>query len=384
MRKIITLKYYKKVIMLLFIFGSCYLHAQTSGLNYQALLQKNEEIQIPGTNVTENKVPLSLEDVVFRFTISNNNQVEYIEEQRVTTDENGLVSLIVSEGTQIEGSFNGINWDGKLKFLTVEINIKSNNEGFVFLDTQKILYIPHPNAEIINIPTYDNLDQINNNQKPGDLVWIKEFGINGLPTLAIYNGSKYTPVNMDYDPTNEFGLIVVDDNDDRKSLFGTDEIAGDQVFNLNCNCIQVFDGMEWLSVNMNATNGLTSVLGTVKLGGNLIEPTIIETSSENTLAITNLQYSDNKEDEVVVIDNTTGVLKKKQASEFIEQKQVILTATEGQLVFTTPLNISNINKLDVFRNGIRIAFTTVNENTIKLEPEAICYQGDQIRIVKLN
>lgn len=84
----------KKILfLLLFISTSC-LYAQTPGLNYQAIVLNNEVIEIPGTDVKENQVPLGLEDVIFRFSISNEDGTEYVEEHAVTTDKNGMVSLI--------------------------------------------------------------------------------------------------------------------------------------------------------------------------------------------------------------------------------------------------------------------------------------------------
>ena len=66
------------------------------------------------------------------------------------------------------------------------------------------------------------------------------------------------------------------------------------------------------------------------------------------------------------------------------QKKIILTvASEGQLEFTTPLSFSQTTDIDVFRNGVRISFTAVNSNTVRLEIEARCYENDQIRIVQL-
>ena len=48
-------------------------------------------------------------------------------------------SVIVGEGTPVTFTFGDIIWDGNLKYLNVELNIISNNEGFVFLDTQNLL-----------------------------------------------------------------------------------------------------------------------------------------------------------------------------------------------------------------------------------------------------
>lgn len=207
----------KKIILFLFLLGASFLQGQTPGFNYQAVILNTSEIEIPGTNVKENQVPLGLEDVTFRFSISNKNKIEYIEEQTVTTDASGMVSLIVGEGTPISATFNDIVWDGEEKYLNVEIDILSNNDGFIFLDAQKILYIPPP-----------------------------------------------------------------------------------------------------------------------------------------------------------IRNNTTST------------EQFVITAVDGQLFFTTPLPITDIQKIDVYRNGARISFTQINATTIQIEKEATCYQGDEIRIVQLE
>jgi hypothetical protein len=196
---------------------SSFLHGQTQGLNYQAVILNTSEIEIPGTNVKENQVPLGLEDITFRFSVSNKDEIEYIEEQTVTTDASGMVSLIVGEGTPISATFQDIVWDGKLKYLNIEIDILNNNDGFIFLDTQKILYIPTPIA-----------------------------------------------------------------------------------------------------------NSITST------------------------------------------------------------EQFVVNAVDGQLLFTTPLPITDIRKIDVYRNGARISFTQINGTTIQIDKEAICYEGDEIRIVQLK
>ena len=203
----------KKIILFLFLLGASFLQGQTPGLNYQAVILNTSEIEIPGTNVKENQVPLGLEDITFRFSISNKNNIEYIEEQTVTTDASGMVSLIVGEGTPISATFNDIVWDGEEKYLNVEIDILSNNDSFTFLEIQKILYIP--------------------------------------------NNPKST-------------------------------------------------------------------------------------------------------------------------------KQSVTTAVDGQLLFTTPLPITDTQKIDVFRNGARISFIQIDANTIQIDKEATCYQGDEIRIVQLK
>jgi hypothetical protein len=377
------MKNINKIWLLFFLLGTTILSAQTPGFNYQALILNSEEIQIPGTNVVENKVPLGLEDVILRFTITDENNIEYIEEHTVTTDENGMVSLIVGEGTPVTNNFDDINWDGELKYLNVELNILNNNNGFVFLDTQKILYIPHP-SHGTNIDIVDITGNLPGDKNKGDLVWVENYDGNQNPTLMIWDGTQWTPVAKDFDPTNELGLVVVSDDTDRSNKFMNPKI-GDQVWNQNCNCIEVFDGTNWVTNNANvlASNGLYKNGNTVKLGGNLTEPTIITTDPINTLALKGLEQSTNNQDQIVVVDKNTGVVKQKSLSSIIQKEQVVIIATDGQLVFPTPLAITDTDKIDVYRNGARIDFTAVNSTTIKLEPEAQCYQNDKIRIVQL-
>ena len=210
-----------KIILLFisFIYANI-LIAQTPGFNYQALILNSSKILIPGTDVQLGEVPLSLEEIKLRFTITNEFEIEYSEEHAITTDENGMVAVIVGQGTRITNFFKDINWDGKPKFLNVELNIPSDNTRFSFLDTQKILYIPQPS-------------------------------------------------------------------------------------------------------NINSINSLA------------------------------------------------------------EQAQIVITATAGQLQFTTPLPITNEDNIKVFRNGAFVAFKAINANTIEIELEAICYKNDKIRIVQL-
>jgi hypothetical protein len=382
-KKLKIMQFIHKIWIILFLLTSTILLGQTPGFNYQALILNNEEIQIPGTDVSENNIPLGLEDITLRFTITNESGIEYIEEHTITTDENGMVSIIVGEGTPINFTFSDINWDGKLKYLNVELDILSNNEGFVFLDTQKILYIPHQNnGNDGTIKIVNSLKELTPPYDKGELIWITNFGANGNPTLLIWNDTNWVPVNEDYDDDNELGLIVVENDIARSTKFITPTI-GDQVWNNTLKCIQVFDGSNWVSITTEALNGLHKDGNIVKLGGHLIEPTEITTNETNTLAIKGLQESANKEDLILVVDKKTGVLKQKSLSITSQKKQVIIIASEGQLEFSIPLNLTNADNIDVYRNGVLINFTCLNSSTIKLEPEAICFKDDKIRIVQL-
>ncbi|MEZ0183157.1 hypothetical protein AB9T89_13000 [Flavobacterium oncorhynchi] len=133
---------------------------------------------------------------------------------------------------------------------------------------------------------------------------------------------------------------------------------------------------------INADNGLMLNNGSVILGGYLKTATLITTSPNNTLAIKGLENGDTDNIDAVAVDKITGVLKKINKTSFLKEKQTVLIAANKQTEFNPPLPISDIEKINVYRNGIRVNFTMINTSTIKLETDAACYQNDEIRIVQ--
>lgn len=375
-----NLRYFITILFSLFALTN--LFAQTTGFNYQALILNANEIQIPGTDVVENQVPLGLEEVTFRFSILNENGVEYVEEQSVTTDESGLVSLIVGDGIPINSTFDDIVWDGEIKYLHVEIDILNDDESFVVLDHQKILYLPHPGLNRLEIA--ESVDDLSDDNQTGDLIWVKNFGESGeSSSLMIWNGTQWEHVNKDFETDNELGLVVASHQADRDTLFGSPKI-GDQVWNQACQCIEVFDGNRWVAITqITASNGLTREEDTIKLGGSLLHPTVISTSTSNPLAIQGLDQSSSIGDQVVMVEENSSFLRKKNLNEIVRREEFDIVANDGQLRFPTPLPITNINKIDVYRNGIRIDFVAVDTQHIEIDPEAICFQNDEIRIIQL-
>mgnify|MGYP001587446576 CR=1 FL=1 len=118
--------------------------------------------------------------------------------------------------------------------------------------------------------------------------------------------------------------------------------------------------------------------------GGLTQPTEIETNTTNTLAVSGLeQITPDDQHDIVITDNATGVLKRASLNSLVYQEVLSALAAEGQDQFTTPLPISSTHKINVYRNGVRVDFVQVGASSIKLEPEAMCYQDDEIRIVQI-
>lgn len=160
---------------------------------------------------------------------------------------------------------------------------------------------------------------------------------------------------------------------------------GDVYVDTTTGIIYAYDGTTWVTSNStpSANNGLLiNASNTIQLGGVLIQPTTIETNTTNTLAISGLENGNTTTDDIVTVDRTTGVLRKVTSSNLLREEVTKITATDGQVTFTG-LTLYTTDKINVYRNGVRIDFTVDNPTTITIEPDAICYAGDEIRIVQL-
>ena len=140
-----------------------------------------------------------------------------------------------------------------------------------------------------------------------------------------------------------------------------------------------------LQILASADNGLTATNGKVQLGGTLITPTTIKTSSVNTFSLQGIQTGDISTDSLLVIVPGTGVIRKLSATglETAVYKSITYASADGQKQFTTPVTITDLKKIQVYRNGINIEFMgVIGSGTIDLENPASCYVDDEIKIIQ--
>jgi hypothetical protein len=138
---------------------------------------------------------------------------------------------------------------------------------------------------------------------------------------------------------------------------------------------------------------LSSQLEVVADDRGVLLPQVSLTSSTDTQAITNGNV------ESLLVYNTSTVAdiipgyyywdgskwNRLGAGGSSEKEEIIVIATnDGQNQFQSPLPVVDPNKVDVYRNGVKIGFTKLNLTTIEVEQDAICYKGDEIRIVQFN
>lgn len=311
---------------------SIFLFLFLNTLIYAQVKVGNNPNQIDASSILE----LESTDKVLVITKANNSQMLAIQPL--------VGALVYNTEEQCVFTFNGSIW--------VSLCDNSTSNG--------------PNA--VNVTTSSSAPVSNN---LGDF-WINDSTNN---TVSIWDGNQWIPI----DTNPRRGNGIPDD------ITAPNPLPGDIYVDQNTGSIYAYNGSIWInsSTSINANNGvLIAANNTIQLGGVLIKPTIVETNATNTLAITGLQDGDVIQDDIVTVNRASGALQKINPSNLLREEVAIITATNGQIQFNPPLNIADSQKVNVYRNGVRIDFTVVNNTTIELEPEAICYQGDQIRIVQ--
>lgn len=207
-------------------------------------------------------------------------------------------------------------------------------------------------------------------------IWVNNATIRNV--VSVGTGTTWIPINAN--PKSGVG--------NPNSQANLSPNNGDIYVDESTTDLYIYNGTSWInntaSAKVSASNGLTLGAGnTIALGGALNKQTTIATTTSNTLAITGLDKTTAIDDtNVVVVDKNTGVLKTVEVASMLREEEIVLIATEGQKQFSPPYSITNPKQIDVYRNGVRIQFSVVNATTIELEPAAVCYKNDEVRIVQ--
>lgn len=103
------------------------------GIPYQAAARSSAGAILAST-------PISV-----RFTIRDSiatGPIRYRETHSITTDANGMFSLVIGQGTPIFGTFSTINWGVNAKFQQVEID-PLGGSSYIDMGTQQMLSVPY-------------------------------------------------------------------------------------------------------------------------------------------------------------------------------------------------------------------------------------------------
>lgn len=122
-------------LTLLFFCFALSLSAQFTpqGFNYQSIIRD------------DSGNPLANQTITLLFSVrsgASNGPVAYSEKQSLSTNEFGLVNLVIGQGgTPLIGDFNAINWGGGAKFLTV--SVESTPNVFNEIGTSELMSVPY-------------------------------------------------------------------------------------------------------------------------------------------------------------------------------------------------------------------------------------------------
>ena len=89
--------------------------------------------------------PIVSQNVAYRFSILEgtiNGSAVYTEKHSVTTNQFGMVTLAIGNGTDKTGSFSAINWGVNLYFLKVEID-PAGGTAYLNMGTTQLLSVPY-------------------------------------------------------------------------------------------------------------------------------------------------------------------------------------------------------------------------------------------------
>jgi hypothetical protein len=251
----------KNLLFILCLFGVVSSLAQSHGITYQAVLIAETDQELPGIDVPGSIMPNR--SIELRFSIRGSGGVIYQERQQTTTDDYGLINLVIGEGevtAQSPTSFVDIDWDGRPMSLVVEIDLQEGS-GFKDFSEQALYFVPY--AFHKDITTTGTLDVAGVTTLSSDLIADSDLHLSGEANI---DGSMI--IGSDLTVEGETSLAAL-------SLDGNLTVAG--ITNLN----------DILSVNNNVPTFLSGTLEVEQAANFLATITAEGTATFNDLTTVN-------------------------------------------------------------------------------------------------
>ena len=134
----------KKYLSLTFFLLTLASYSQT-GITYQAVILNPQGEELPGAD--NSRSPLINQIICLKFEIFNaSNQLEYQETLVTSTDEFGMVNVVIGTGTPTGGtasSIGAVAWNGTPKNLVVSVDLKATCFNFTEISHQPFTSVPY-------------------------------------------------------------------------------------------------------------------------------------------------------------------------------------------------------------------------------------------------
>jgi hypothetical protein len=122
------------ILVLLLVTSTIYLFGQTpEKMNYQGIAR-----DVSGA-------PLSEQEISLKISIlegSTNGSTSYAEVHNVSTNNLGLFTIQIGDGSSVSGSFSAINWATGTHYLQVEID-ENGGDDYIPLGTNQLVSVPY-------------------------------------------------------------------------------------------------------------------------------------------------------------------------------------------------------------------------------------------------
>lgn len=193
----------------------------SSVLSLQA--QAPQAFQYQAIARSNNGLPIINQNISIRISIISGSQIgaiEYVETHTPTTNQFGLFTIKIGQGTIANGAFNTINWGMTQHFIKVEMD-ETGNTAYQDMGTIQLISVPYA----LHAATVDNTDDADANPNNE----LQTLSING-GNLTISNGNTVTlpsgggstqvlsKIGNSVSLSNGGGLITLDDDNPSNEL----------------------------------------------------------------------------------------------------------------------------------------------------------------------